>query len=38
MRTEISLVFPNQLFEESIIHDLKLDTYVIEEKPFLQTF
>ena len=38
MRTEISLVFPNQLFEESIIHDLKLDTYVIEENLFFKHF
>ena len=38
MRTEISLVFPNQLFEESIIHDLKLDTYVIEENLFFKYF
>ena len=38
MRTEISLVFPNQLFEESIIHDLKHDTYVIEENLFFKYF
>ena len=38
MRTEISLVFPNQLFEESIIHDLKLDTYMIEENLFFKHF
>ncbi len=38
MRTEISLVFPNQLFEESIVHDLKLDTYVIEENLFFKHF
>jgi deoxyribodipyrimidine photolyase-related protein len=38
MRKEISLVFPNQLFEESIIHDLNLDTYIIEENLFFKHF
>ena len=38
MKREISLVFPNQLFEESIIHDLKLDTYIIEENLFFRHF
>ena len=38
MKREISLVFPNQLFEESVIHDLKLDTYLIEETLFFTQF
>ena len=38
MKREISLVFPNQLFEESVIHDLKLDTYLIEENLFFRHF
>ena len=38
MKREISLVFPNQLLEESIIHDLKLDTYIIEENLFFRHF